>query len=131
MRGCRALAALDVTDKVYLDLESAGQPLGRVVVGLYGKEVPRTASNFRALGMSCYEQQLLYCEGMKTYKQWVPCKGHDVFFPGSLYLVHLHLADSVHCPVKMQAHVVHHMLMLHRFLLCSAWFSSILDFIVH
>ena len=56
-----------ITNKVYFDLEQAGKPLGRgtwrcrvricftdrgrlaVVIGLYGKTVPKTAENFRAL----------------------------------------------------------------------------------
>ena len=43
----------EVTQKVYLDLAVSGKPAGRVVVGLFGKTVPRTAKNFAALGMSC------------------------------------------------------------------------------
>uniref|UniRef100_A0A7S0UUL1 Peptidyl-prolyl cis-trans isomerase n=1 Tax=Polytomella parva TaxID=51329 RepID=A0A7S0UUL1_9CHLO len=39
----------DITDKVYFDIESDGQPLGRVVVGLFGDDVPRTAENFKQL----------------------------------------------------------------------------------
>jgi peptidyl-prolyl cis-trans isomerase B (cyclophilin B) len=38
-----------ITNKVYFDIEQDGAPLGRVVLGLYGKTVPRTAENFRAL----------------------------------------------------------------------------------
>jgi cyclophilin family peptidyl-prolyl cis-trans isomerase len=34
---------------VFLDLEMDGQPIGRVVLGLYGKLVPKTVENFRAL----------------------------------------------------------------------------------
>ncbi|XP_055315504.1 peptidyl-prolyl cis-trans isomerase 5-like [Sitodiplosis mosellana] len=43
-----ALAA-EVTDKVYFDISIGGQPAGRVVFGLYGKVVPKTARNFREL----------------------------------------------------------------------------------
>eukprot|EP00658_Telonema_sp_P-2_P022521 TRINITY_DN18_c0_g3_i1.p2 TRINITY_DN18_c0_g3~~TRINITY_DN18_c0_g3_i1.p2 ORF type:complete len:208 (+),score=78.24 TRINITY_DN18_c0_g3_i1:147-770(+) len=42
-------AAAEVTTKVYFDMEVGGQPAGRIVMGLYGKSVPKTAENFRAL----------------------------------------------------------------------------------
>lgn len=36
----------DITDKVYFDIDIGGNPIGRFVFGLYGKEAPITVSNF-------------------------------------------------------------------------------------
>eukprot|EP00029_Vermamoeba_vermiformis_P000094 TRINITY_DN100_c0_g2_i1.p1 TRINITY_DN100_c0_g2~~TRINITY_DN100_c0_g2_i1.p1 ORF type:complete len:212 (-),score=92.29 TRINITY_DN100_c0_g2_i1:123-758(-) len=38
-----------ITNKVFFDVEIGGEPAGRIVMGLYGKTVPKTAENFRAL----------------------------------------------------------------------------------
>ena len=38
-----------ITDKVYFDMALNGKPLGRVVIGLFGKTVPLTSRNFLEL----------------------------------------------------------------------------------
>ena len=35
-----------ITHKVYFDVEHDGQPLGRIVIGLYGKTVPKVKDSF-------------------------------------------------------------------------------------
>merc|ERR1712072_1229741 len=39
----------EISTKVYFDIEMGGKPAGRIVMGLFGKAVPKTAENFRAL----------------------------------------------------------------------------------
>lgn len=38
-----------ITNKVYFDVSIDGEPQGRIIMGLFGDIVPKTAENFRAL----------------------------------------------------------------------------------
>merc|ERR1712110_1268796 len=44
-----AEAEPEVSKKVFFDIETGGKPAGKIVMGLYGKTVPKTVENFRAL----------------------------------------------------------------------------------
>eukprot|EP01114_Cavostelium_apophysatum_P018713 TRINITY_DN5857_c0_g1_i1.p1 TRINITY_DN5857_c0_g1~~TRINITY_DN5857_c0_g1_i1.p1 ORF type:complete len:242 (+),score=18.21 TRINITY_DN5857_c0_g1_i1:30-755(+) len=61
-----------VTSRVYFDIEIDGQPVGRIILGLFGDTVPKTAENFRALctgekGKSSRETPLHY-KGTKFHR---------------------------------------------------------------
>lgn len=42
-------ALATVTDKVFFDIEIGGEPIGRIVIGLFGDTVPKTVKNFKTL----------------------------------------------------------------------------------
>lgn len=47
---CYAGADLEkITSKVFFDIEIDAKPAGRILMGLFGETVPKTAENFRAL----------------------------------------------------------------------------------
>ena len=43
------LCVLKVTDKAYMDVTIGDEPAGRIVLGLFGDDAPRTVENFKAL----------------------------------------------------------------------------------
>jgi len=51
IQGVEAAKGPKITSKVYFDIEHGGKPLGRVVIGLFGGTVPKTAENFRSLAV--------------------------------------------------------------------------------
>ncbi|CAL1287845.1 unnamed protein product [Larinioides sclopetarius] len=57
---------VDVTHKVYFDVSSGGKPLGTIVIGLFGKVVPKTVSNFATFAGEGYKSMKF--EGTKFHR---------------------------------------------------------------
>mmetsp|Transcript_6691 Transcript_6691/g.7002 ORF Transcript_6691/g.7002 Transcript_6691/m.7002 type:complete len:201 (+) Transcript_6691:19-621(+) len=62
-----------ITSKVFFDVSIGGQPAGRIVMGLFGDTVPKTAENFRALctgekGNSKISGKPLHYKGSKFHR---------------------------------------------------------------
>jgi len=59
-----------VTDKVFFDIEIGGEAAGRIVIGLFGKTVPKTAKNFKSLaeGFQVDGGDLLTYKGSKFHR---------------------------------------------------------------
>ncbi|WP_146521826.1 peptidylprolyl isomerase [Stieleria varia] len=66
----QSTAEAPVTHKVYFDIEIDGEPAGKIVFGLFGEDVPKTAENFRAL-----------CTGEKGKGK----SGKPLHFKGSIF----------------------------------------------
>ncbi len=47
--GAQAMEEPKITDSVYFDISIGGEPAGRIVIGLFGDDVPKTVRNFREL----------------------------------------------------------------------------------
>ncbi|KAH3836220.1 peptidyl-prolyl cis-trans isomerase B-like [Dreissena polymorpha] len=57
-----------VTDKVYFDIEIGGEKAGRIVIGLFGKTVPKTVKNFKTLAEGSADDKSLTYKGSKFHR---------------------------------------------------------------
>lgn len=59
-----------ITDRVYMDISLDGTPAGRLVIGLYGKVVPKTVNNFLGLVTGEYvDDNGNTCKSAHCYKK--------------------------------------------------------------
>jgi|ERR1700733_956809 len=68
-----------ITNKVYFDVEHDGQPLGRIVMGLYGKTVPKVSRSQRIRIKVCCWQPASLKHPLKSFSvseflliNWLP-----------------------------------------------------------
>ncbi|KAK6946412.1 Cyclophilin-type peptidyl-prolyl cis-trans isomerase domain, partial [Dillenia turbinata] len=59
----------EITHRVFMDVDIDGQRIGRMVIGLYGEVVPKTAENFRAL---CTGEKGKSASGKKLHYKGTP-----------------------------------------------------------
>ena len=60
-----------VTKKVFLDMTLGDQSIGRITIGLYGDDVPKTAENFRCAGRITHRRAKLLTETRaRTQHDW-------------------------------------------------------------
>eukprot|EP00413_Alexandrium_margalefii_P043586 CAMPEP_0204579738 /NCGR_PEP_ID=MMETSP0661-20131031/43666_1 /ASSEMBLY_ACC=CAM_ASM_000606 /TAXON_ID=109239 /ORGANISM="Alexandrium margalefi, Strain AMGDE01CS-322" /LENGTH=460 /DNA_ID=CAMNT_0051588779 /DNA_START=1 /DNA_END=1383 /DNA_ORIENTATION=+ len=59
----------EITDRVFLDISLKGEPAGRMELGLFGKELPKTVENFLGLVTGKYtDEEGNACESAHCYK---------------------------------------------------------------
>lgn len=58
-----------VTDEVFFDIEIGGEKAGRIVIGLFGKTVPKTVTNFKSIAEGKeVDGKMLHYKGSKFHR---------------------------------------------------------------